>query len=272
MTYQCKYCDNRSFECKLTYEKHMMICMFKHKSNSQKQKELEMIEPKLTESERDKLIRNMFFKIKRMDMVIKELKDDIVKLKKNKKINILEHLNSENGIIPLLPLKEWIFSIEINITHLIKVFETDLVQGIIHCLKQAILMHPNVPFCSFIQRNKTLFVYRVPLIGITHYTSASSSSSSELGTEEKVLLPKWEIINHDEMKKALNLLSFRFLQLFIQWKQDNYIPDNQEWQEKTMIYSKKIMGQDICENTRAHRIQDWLINTIQRNFIEYEIV
>ena len=262
MAYLCKYCDNRSFECKLTYEKHMLICMFKHKSNSQKRKELETIEPKLTESERDKLIRNMFYKIKKMDIIIKELKDDIVKLKKNKKINILEHLNSENGIIPVLPLKKWIYNIDINQNHLFKVFETDLVQGIIDCLKQAILIHPNIPFCSFIQKNKTLFVYRV----------SSSPSSSEECVDEKELLSKWEIINHDEMKKALNLLSFRFLQIFIKWKQDNYIPDNEEWQEKTMIYSKKIMGQDICENTRAHRIQDWLINTIQRNFIEYEIV
>lgn len=270
MAYLCKYCDNRSFECKLTYEKHMLICMFKHKSNSQKRKELETIEPKLTEYERDKLIRNMFYKIKKMEITIKELKDDIVKLKKNKKINILEHLNSENGIIPILPLKEWIFNIDINQTHLFKVFETDLVQGIIDCLKQAILIHPNIPFCSFIQKNKTLFVYRIPLNISGSFPS--SASSSEFGTEEKELLPKWEIINHDEMKKALNLLSFRFLQIFIKWKQDNYIPYNEEWQEKTMIYSKKIMGQDICENTRAHRIQDWLINTIQRNFIEYEIV
>jgi hypothetical protein len=244
--------------------------MFKHKSNSQKKKELEMIEPKLTESERDKLIINMFYKIKRMDIIIKELKEDIVKLKKNKKINILEHLNSENGIIPLLPLKEWIFNIDINVTHLFKVFETDLVQGIIECLKQAILMHPNIPFCSFIQRNKTLFVYRIPLTSIL--STSSPASSSELDTEEKELLPKWEIINHDEIKKVLNWLSFRFLQIFVQWKQDNYIPDNEEWQEKSMIYLKNVMGQDICENTRAHRIQDWLINTIQRNFIEYEIV
>jgi disulfide oxidoreductase YuzD len=39
-----------------------------------------------------------------------------------------------------------------------------------------------------------------------------------------------------------------------------------------MIYSKKVMCQDICENTRAHRILDWLISAIQRNFVEYEIV
>ena len=66
----------------------------------------------------------------------------------------------------------------------------------------------------------------------------------------------------------LNLLSFRFLHVFLQWKRDNYYPDNQEWQEKTMIYSKKIVGQDIC----AQRIFDWLILNIQRNFVEYEII
>ena len=272
MTYCCKYCDNRSFECKLTYDKHMLICMFKHKSASQKQKELETIEPKLTEYERDKLIRNMFYTIKKMAIEIKELKTEVVKLKKNKKINILEHLNSENGIIPLLPLKEWIFQIDITKTHLLKVFETDLVRGMIECLKQTILISPNIPFCSFIQRNKTLFVYRTPISGPSSYSSSSSETAESGSGSGIVSIPKWEIINHDEMKKALNLLSFRFLQLFIQWKQDNYIPDNQEWQEKTMIYSKKVMGQDICENTRAHRIQDWLITTIQRNFVEYEII
>lgn len=249
MAYQCKYCDNHSFESKLMYERHMLICMFKHKSKSQKQKELETIEPKLTESERDKLIRNMFFKIQRMDMTIQQLKDDVLKLKKKQKINLLEYLNSENGIIPILVLKEWIYHIDVSMSHLIKVFETDLVQGMMECLKQAILISPNIPFCSFIQKNKTLFVYR----SITNET-------------------KWEIITHNEMKKVLNLLSFRFLQTFIQWKQENRFPDNEEWQEKMMIYSKKVMGQDMCENTRAHRIQDWLINTIQRNFVEYEIV
>jgi hypothetical protein len=120
------------------------------------------------------------------------------------------------------------------------------------------MLSPNIPFCSFIQKNKTLFVYRIPF---------STSSSSEENKNSK-----WEIMTHDEMKKTLNLLSFRFLQAFIKWKQDNYFPENQEWQEKTMIYSKKVIGQDICENTRAHRILDWLISNIERNFVEYEIV
>ena len=251
MAYICKYCDNHSFECKLTYERHMLICMFRHKSKSQKQKELETIEPKLTDYERDKLIRSMMFKMQKMENTIKDLKIDIVKLKKKQKINILEHLNSENGILPTLSLKDWIYHIDVSISHLIKVFETDLIQGIIECLKQAILISPNIPFCSFLQKNKTLFVYRI----------CSTSTSA-----------KWEIMTHDDMKKMLNLLSFRFLQVFIQWKQDNYYPDNEEWQEKTMIYSKKIMGQDICENTRAHRILDWLISNIERNFVEYEII
>ena len=259
MTYLCKYCDNHSFESKLTYERHMLICMFKHKSNSQKQKELETIEPKLTEYERDKLIRSMFYKMQKMDITIKQLKDDILKLKKKQKLNILEHLNSENGIIPNLSLKQWIYHIDVSISHLMKVFETDLIQGIIECLKQAIMLSPNIPFCSFIQKNKTLFVYRI--------SSVVSAGSGGENTNSK-----WEIMNHDEMKKTLNLLSFRFLQVFIKWKQDNYFPDNEEWQEKTMIYSKKVMGQDICENTRAHRILDWLITSIQRNFVEYEIV
>ena len=258
-TYYCKFCDNHSFDCKLTYERHMLVCMFKHKSKSQKQKELETIEPKLTENERDKLIRSMLFKIQKMDNTIKEMKTDIIKLKKKQRINILEHLNSENGILPTLALKDWIYKIDVSISHLIKVFETDLIQGMIECLKQAILGSPNIPLCSFIQKNKTLFVYHNHLLSTSTSTSDISSG-------------KWEIMTHDEMKKTLNLLSFRFLQVFIKWKQDNYFPDNEEWQEKTMIYSKKIMGQDICENTRSHRILDWLITHIQRNFVEYEIV
>lgn len=255
-TYHCKYCDNHSFECKLTYERHMLICMFKHKSNSQKQKELETIEPKLTESERDKLIRSMFYKMQKMDNTIKELRKDIVQLKKKQRINLLEYLNSENGIIPCLSLKEWIYKIDVSVSHLTKVFETDLIQGMIECLKQAILTSPDIPFCSFSQKNKTLFVYRIPF----------STTSDENSTS------RWEIMTHDDMKKVLNILSFRFLQVFIQWKQANYFPDNEEWQEKVMIYSKKVMGQDICENTRSHRVLDWLITSIQRNFVEYEIV
>jgi len=258
MTYLCKYCDNHSFECKLSYERHMLICMFKHKSQKQKQKELETIEPKLTDTERDKLIRNMFYKMQKMEKTITDLKNDVIKLKKKQRINILEHLNSENGIVPNLSLKDWIYHIDISVSHLMKVFETDLIQGIIECLKQAIMLSPNIPFCSFIQKNKTLFVYRIPF---------STSSSSEENKNSK-----WEIMTHDEMKKTLNLLSFRFLQAFIKWKQDNYFPDNEDWQEKTMIYSKKVIGQDICENTRAHRILDWLISNIERNFVEYEIV
>ena len=194
-----------------------------------------------------------------METTIKELKNDMIILKKKQRINILEHLNSENGILPSLSLKDWIKHIDVSVSHLIKVFETDLIQGIIECLKQAILISPNIPFCSFIQKNKTLFVYRISS------SSSSSASSSNVGA-------KWEIMTHDDMKKAFNLLAFRFLQVFIKWKQDNYFPDNEEWQEKIMIYSKKIIGQDICENTRAHRILDWLITTIQRNFVEYEII
>lgn len=256
MTYQCLYCSN-AYEIKLNYDRHRFICMFKHKSKSQKQNDLENIEPKLTETERDKLIRSMFLKIQKMDTVIHHLKEDIDKLKKKQKINILEFLNSENGIVPILPLKEWIYQIDVSISHLIKAFETDLIQGMMECLKQAIIISPNIPFCSFIQKNKTLFVYRIPII------STSNSKPK----------PRWEIMNHDEMKKLLVILAYRFLQIFMQWKEENYFPEEKEWQEKMMIYTKKIT--DICENTqntRAHRILDWFINYIQRNFVEYEII
>lgn len=253
MAYKCDYC-NSTFHLQYYKDNHVIFCE-KFLNKTRKEKEF-MFDRKLNDNERDKLLRNLLYDFEKQKKEIEKLKKEISSLKKRQKISIIKWLNSDSGLKPGITIKEWVLSIPLTEDHLYKIFEENLTQGLLACLKDAIESAVDIPICSFSQKIKTVYVYK--------------NDDTQKGKEKEKI---WEQLNMIELNKLIKILSHRFLVKFIQWKQENreLINSNDEWCEKEMLYSKKIIGQDICDNTRASIVNKWLYETVLRNFVEVEL-
>ena len=252
MTYTCEYCSQYSFEIKNNYNKHIVQCQLTHKSQKEKQNTIESISPKLTPTELNRIVLQLVYKNEKLEKRLKKAEEAIANLRKREKITILQTLNSDSFIKPEKTLKEWIQSITISISHLEMAFQTDLIQGIQLCIKEAILESDitQLPFCAFIQRPKHLFMFQ----------------ESETQTIDR----RWKMVSCDEMQKINNILSYRFLRAYLHMNnttiREKYADISDiEWKEKDMLFTTKIMGQDIPENMRSRKLQDYFIQLVQRD-------
>jgi hypothetical protein len=249
MIYSCEICNQHSFELKINYEKHKLMCFLRHQSHKEKQNKIESIPPKLTLNELTKLVMHLIHKNEKLESRLKKAEDNIANFRKREKTTILQTLNLQEKK-PDKTFKEWIKKIPISICHLEIVFQTDLIQGILLWLKDAVLSTEdisNLPFCSFVQKPKTLFVY----------------------SEDTIKEKKWKVISSEEIKKIANSFGYRFLRTYLHSNKSirekySEISDI-EWKEKDMMFTNKIMGEDICENTRMKKIQEACIDMVQRD-------
>jgi hypothetical protein len=248
--FRCILC-NTCFLTKSKYDYHSIFCKWRHTPPKTRELDYDNYEKILTDHQRDKLLRDLLYQVQQMNGEIKELKKKVSNLTKKEKTNILKWLNQSKAHIPTLTFQQWIDSIPIHFSHLEKVFHTDLIQGMCECIKNMIDSSKNqiLPFYAFIQNGKHIYIYRENRL--------------------ESLTTIWVILDKEECKKMINRLASRFFKIFVQWQFENqHLNENPEWQEKEMIYSRKFIGQDTCENTRYQRFYDWFYSYIQQNWTE----
>jgi len=207
----------------------------------------------LTEIQSNKLLIQMMYEFEKMKAKMKKMEDKIRLLERKQKIHLEQWLNSSDGPVPIQTWREWMNHITITNDHLEIIFKTDLMTAMITCLKETLesMDFNEIPCCAFIQKQNTLYIYDI---------------------REKCLLPKWMIFSKEDMISMLSVLSYRFLQLFLRYSNEPSPTYSKTWNENEMIYSRKVMGKESCENTRANNIKDYLYNSLKRNFIEFEII
>jgi hypothetical protein len=250
MTYLCILC-NRGYDEKYFYERHQFVCKFMFKSKKEKQNKMESIDTKFTECQKDKLLTNLLYEIEKMKIDHKRDMENINKklsiLTKKQKIDLENWLNSSCNLSPEISWRVWIESIPILNCHLEMVFKSDLLTGIIQCFTD-VIQHPNIkiiPFYAFVQKPNTIYSY----------------DNREKTTK------KWKMMNNEEIKKIIAILSDSFLKLF-----QKYTPtDINTWKENEMIYSQKIMGMESCIK-RVNILKDHIYSLLKRDFVEYEFI
>jgi len=216
---------------------------------------MEPTDTKMTDTQSNKLMINILYEFEKMKVEMKKMKDEIRLLKRRQKIHLEQWLNSSNGPVPEKTWREWFQTIPVSNKHLEIIFTKDLLSGIMECLKDAIEIYDKneLPCCAFIQKQNTLYFYDKK--------------------ERNIVLPeinagKWYILSKEDIQSILHTLSHRFLQLFLKYKPK----DVNQWNENEMIYSRKVMGKDTCENVRANSVKEYLYSILKRNFIEFEII
>jgi len=227
---------------------------------------------KLTETDIYSLVGQLIYKNEVLEKRLSSVEDELAKIRRKQRISILSWLNSSFGYHPTVTFKQWIKSLPINVQYIEMVLKTDLLQGMVLCLKDAIFHSKivDLPFCAFHQKNKQLYIYQ----------------DSVLVTEsgEKEVERKWSILSNDEMLPIVSILSQLFLRHYLQWKtvflsnssaSSPFLSEErqeEERKEKELNYLTKITGNDMNDIVKSRKVVETLISMIQRDFNEIEIV
>lgn len=273
MPYECTICHACSFELKESYDRHRFLCIFKHKSKKEKTKMIERIPMKLTETDIYSLVAQLIYKNEEQEKRLAVVENELAKIRRKQRISILSWLNSSFGYSPSVTFKEWIKRLPINVQYIEMALKTDLLQGMVLCLKDAIFHSKivDLPFCAFHQKNKQLYIFQ---------------EIENNGEVER----KWSILSNDEMLPIVSSLSQLFLRHYLQWKtvfisysssflfseekeqEQEQEREEAERKEKELFYLTKITGNDICNIDKSRKMVETLISMVQRDFNEIEIV
>jgi hypothetical protein len=114
-----------------------------------------------------------------------------------------------------------------------------------------------MPIYAFTQKNKTVYVYDVPL--------KRTPSRVEDKTEFV-----WSIVTTEHLKKLFSILHTKMENQYSQWQDahSNLLNNSEEWKEKDMIYTRKVMGMSENENTRTSKLKQWLYTQIHLPYQE----
>ena len=281
----CIYC-HRNYQKKENLEKHKQMCEFFYRSRHNHDEEYENVP---TMREMYQLVREFAYKCDKLQKRVDQLENrNALKQKKQ----ILEYLSERP---PTIGLIELVRTFTISQQHLETVFENDLTAGIKSCLKTHFKSKSDItenenqsnsfelrspefsrsptasrpeifakyifPICSFIQKPNTIYVY---------------------DSADQISMNTWKIMTNTDLDKVISILSFKFLQAFVEWKKTlvtqneatDYFVDEQEQNEsfqqvqeqikqQQQLYMIKINGQRVNGDKRRNDIKQFLYNYFQ---------
>jgi hypothetical protein len=258
----CIYC-HRNYQKKENLEKHKQMCEFFYRSRHNHDEEYENVP---TMREMYQLVREFAYKCDKLQKRVDQLENrNALKQKKQ----ILEYLSEQP---PAVGFIELVRTFTISQQHLETVFENDLTAGIKSCLKTHFKSKSDItenenqskyifPICSFIQKPNTIYVY---------------------DSADQISMNTWKIMTNTDLDKVISILSFKFLQAFVEWKKTlvtqneptDYFVDEQEQNEsfqqvqeqikqQQQLYMIKINGQRVNGDKRRNDIKQFLYNYFQ---------
>lgn len=224
--FSCTYCY-RKYRKKENYDKHLSCCEFFYRS---RRMHVDIIyEPIPSQRELYQLVKELAYKCDKLEKKIEQL--ETTNRNANRK-QITEYLQD---YIPENTAYQWAHQIDIQEKHLKIVFENTIVEG----MKQVIEDHTSIhsPFCSFYQKNNTLYIY-----------------NNEIEEDES----KWHAATNKELDKIISILSYKFLKAFVEWKQKNECP--------MLVYDSEI---DNTLSTSEQEIEEKIAEDIKKQQLMY---
>jgi hypothetical protein len=256
--FECTYCY-RKYRKKENYDKHVSCCEFFYRSRREHPDTI--YEPIPSQRELYQLVKELAYKCDKLQQKIDKLENANRNMHRKQ---ITEYLKE---YIPEINAYRWAHQIIIEEKHLKTVFENTIIEGLKEVMREHIFQ--NSPFCSFYQKNNTLYTY-----------NCESDEDSER-TESK-----WHIITNKELDKIISIISYKFLKAFVEWKQtiespschyedevdveisksDQEITEQiaEDLKKEQLMYMMKINGNRVYGNLNFSRIGD----EVKRNEIK----
>ena len=220
--HRCTYCY-RTYKKKDNYDKHLQCCEFFYRSRNTTTDE-SAYEPLPSQRDLFQLVKELAYKCEKMQKTIDNLTNNSRTKQRKQITDYLQYRSPQTTAI------EWTRNISITQKHLDAVFEGSIIDGMVSAIKDNIHIASLLPFCSFEQKLNTIYIY---------------STIAEETT------PKWHSMTNDEVDKIISILSYKFLQAFIQWQKKTAIPstakddsdDSDEDDERQMKIEEEIKNQ-----------------------------
>ena len=248
----CAFCD-RHFRFKDLYDQHTLTCEFFFRRRSMREREFDAYEQLPSAQEQYKLIQHLSVQVAKLQKEVISLKGSVITRKKKV---ILEWLHSPSCPLPSIAFEDWIREIPVDTTDLEKVFEDDLTNGMLHCLKNvfsgnsAATAAASLPIRAFTQKPGTIYIW------------------TKLPTTD---IMDWRILDTDTFERWIKRLAHRFLQEFIKWQMINSerIQSTDEEKEKNIASMRKINGlSKIHEDRRRGELRRWLFGALAQDFAQ----
>jgi hypothetical protein len=242
----CIHC-NRIFYFKDLYDKHELPCRYINKSRREKRYESELIEVLPNPQEMYKLIQEMMYKIQHLEEDVLRLKNNSNTHARKNVANILSTGPTQNKLF-----SAWIQDFIVNNTHLEKVFNFDLTEAMISCLKDRIKDEGgSIPLRTLKEQPNVLYVY-------------TDDFEIDENGDKIQLEPSWKKCTPEHIHSMMNWLSNEFLKAFCKWEDENdiLIHSTVTEQDKHAMKLVKLVGK-INKDKQCSDLKIWLLkNTI----------
>jgi len=243
----CAFCD-RHFRFKDLYDQHTLTCEFFFRRRSVREREFDAYEQLPSAQEQYKLIQHLSVQVAKLQKEVISLKGSVITRKKKV---ILEWLHSPSCPLPTIAFEDWIRATPVDTADLEKVFEGDLTDGMLHCLKNIFVAGTTaLPIRAFTQKPGTIYIW------------AKSPTTD---------IVDWRILDADTFERWIKRLAHRFLQEFIKWQMihSERIHSTDEEKEKNIASMRKINGfSKIHEDRRRGELRRWLFGALAQDFAQ----
>lgn len=237
----CKYCG-KTYRRSSYLTKHQLTCEFLSKTPKELRLETEEREDTPSVRQLYEIIMEMTIKYSKLEKKVEELTKYTES--KKRKIDVIEWLNNNYSL--KTNYNNFISSINLDITHLKLVFETDLITGIYQILLNYLSDINNLPIKAFDQKDNVLFIFN----------------------------DTWNKIKNEDFIALINIIRKQLNSLLIKWQETN----NKKLSNETFakIYMKncqKVLGCNLSKEKIMDKLHKDIYKHIKinlKNIVEYE--
>lgn len=231
MNYTCQICS-REYHFKDQYNRHIAWCNWLHTTSKQHIQHKDSIEKKFTDSERDKLIRELIYTTEELKREVRSLKTKLYNAEVNKRMKTNEFLNTY--VIPSCTYSEWMDDVDVGDEDILYILKYSLFDGIQSILNSKILSehYESIPIYSNSQRKDVIHAY---------------------DTDKHTNVTLWKVLDKKDFAKLISKIVFKVQQYYLKWR--NNLPDSQKHNDKNN--TAKIMQpitDSASENTKLYNI------------------
>ena len=259
---KCIYCS-KTYKIKKNFNAHFATCELLYSKQLMTKDEYTNFTEKIPSQ------REMYNLLKELAVKCKTLETEVAVLKQNANIKQRKHvlewlnLNKPNSV----PFREWVQSIRVDGNGLIKVFESNLTEGIKYVIKNS-LLSDRKPLYAFTRKVDYIYVYH-------------GDEDGDGDEDEKTPL-QWMHFTSAHCEKLVQYISKQLLIEFIKWQKDKQLSipesdmmdddalyENTKMLDKDLKYLIKINGSNISLEKRTSEIKKWLYTILQEELTEH---
>jgi len=255
----CVYCG-KIYKTRTTLDKHIILCELVHKSRNKSQNKslllLEEDDDIPSQKKLYKMLLELGEKYRRLEEKVDEMNQFVIK--KKKKINVLEWLNT--NIIPEIifdKLIDKIIILDKDIEYLMNNSFNDTLNEIFSRSIYNITSETEYPIFTFIQKQNMFYIY------------------SKVNETDKNNEKMWQELTKENFIKFMNKIHFKISKYMFDWKKQkaNEFKNNDNLlnaYDKTMV---KFMNVDFKNDATLNKIKTQMyqrMKTDMKAFVEYD--